>query len=414
MKKSLKILALVMALVLTFGALCCQSVFAEDINGLMSFAAEKTLNAVSEGTADAEKGKLPKKNDVILADESGQVRITEKTPLLDENGKLTKAGYCFTNMYEYDRSAIKANGSRIKEWDFYQISNGRYCLQITWADISLAGNASLGLFDMETGERWDVADIKLLTFGKYGVSADAMKPHTLSRHKKNFNLDINVTETNRTITFDGKVKGEKYTVDLTMDMFPDHESLIMALPFDRGNDKQFYFNQKVNCMPVTGTINIGDKEIIFDPSDSFCVLDWGRGVWPYHENWYWGNGSTKLEDGSIFGFEIGWGFGDMSAATENTLFYNGKAHKIGEIYLNEDKFETENWMEPWVFTSSDGRFEMTMTPVYDNITKARVLCVGNICHQVFGLWNGTVVLDDGTVLEIHDMMAFCEDSDNMW
>ena len=347
-------------------------------------------------------------------EEKEQVRITEKTPLLDENGVLTKAGYCFTNMYEYDRSKIKANGTRIKEWDFYQISNGRYCLQITVADISLAGNASVGLFDMETGERYDAANINLLTFGKYGVSPDAMKPNTYTKNKKNFNLEIDVTETKRTIKFTGKVKGEDYTVDLSMDMFPNHESLVMALPFDRGNDKQFYFNQKVNCMPVTGTVKVGDLTVEFKPEDSFCVLDWGRGVWPYHENWYWGNGSTKLEDGSIFGFEIGWGFGDMSAATENTLFYNGKAHKIGEIYLNEDKFETENWMEPWVFTSSDGRFEMTMTPFYDNITKARVLFVGNICHQVFGLWNGTVTLDDGTVLEIHDMVAFCEDSDNMW
>lgn len=47
-----------------------------------------------------------------------QVLITEKTPLLDKNGALTKPGYCFNNMYEYDRSAIKANPTRIKEWDF--------------------------------------------------------------------------------------------------------------------------------------------------------------------------------------------------------------------------------------------------------------------------------------------------------
>ena len=67
-----------------------------------------------------------------------QVLITEKTPLLDENGALTKPGYCFNNMYEYDRSAIKANPTRIKEWDFYQISNGRYCIQFTIADISLS------------------------------------------------------------------------------------------------------------------------------------------------------------------------------------------------------------------------------------------------------------------------------------
>ena len=349
-----------------------------------------------------------------FAQETEQVRITEKIPLLDENGKLTKPGYCFTNMYEYDRSAIKANPTRIKEWDFYQISNERYCLQVTMADISIGAAGSVTLFDMQTGKHYSATSLKLFSFGRFGLGHDAMTPHTLSRHKLGFDIDIAVTKTQRTIKFDGKSGLKKFTVDLSMDMFPNHESLIMALPFDRGNDKQFYYNQKVNCMPVTGTVTVGDLTVEFDPSDSFCVLDWGRGVWPYHENWYWGNGSTRLENGSIFGFEIGWGFGDMSAATENTLFYNGKAHKIGEIYLTEDKFKTKNWMDPWVFTSSDGRFEMTMTPVYDNITRARVLFVGNICHQVFGYWNGTVTLDDGTVLEIHDMYAFCEDSDNMW
>lgn len=57
---------------------------------------------------------------------------------------------------------------------------------------------------------------------------------------------------------------------------------------------------------------------------------------------------------------------------------------------------------------------MTMTPFYDNITQMRVLFIGNICHQVFGKWNGTMTLDDGTVIEIKDMVAFCENSDNMW
>ena len=74
--------------------------------------------------------------------------------------------------------------------------------------------------------------------------------------------------------------------------------------------------------------------------------------------------------------------------------------------------DLENGVQP--FTSSDGRFEMTMTPFYDNYTKSRVLFIGNICHQVFGKWTGTVTLDDGTVLDINDMVAFCEISVNMW
>ena len=56
---------------------------------------------------------------------SEQHRITRRIPLLDENGKLTEPGYCTENLYEYDRKAIKARPTRIKEWDFYQVTDGR-------------------------------------------------------------------------------------------------------------------------------------------------------------------------------------------------------------------------------------------------------------------------------------------------
>ena len=156
-----------------------------------------------------------------------------------------------------------------------------------------------------------------------------------------------------------------------------------------------------------------DGEIIkeFKKDNTFGVLDWGRGVWPYATKWHWGNGNCRLPDGHIFGFEIGWGFGDMSNATENMLFYDGVAHKIEEVYLKRDEKDV---MKPWVFTSNDGRFEMTMTPTYDNFTSSRIAIIGNICHQVFGKWNGKAILDDGTVIEVKDMLAFCEYSDYLW
>ena len=347
-----------------------------------------------------------------------QVEITEKTPLLKEDGSLTKPGYCFTNMYEYDRSAIKAGKSRIKEWDFYQVSNDKYCFQMTIADISLGGAATVGIFDFETGEELSTMILDLFTFGSYDMSADAMSPHSYTFARRKFNLNVDVTETVRTIKFEGKKGKNNIKIDLTMKMLPEHESLVMAVPFtDTCDNKHFYYNQKVNCMETTGYVQFGDNYYEFKGKEdnSYCVLDWGRGVWPYHEVWWWGNGSTTLEDGSIFGFEIGWGFGDMSAASENTLFYNGKAHKIGILTLENEKEVTKNWTgTTWKITSDDGRFEMTMEPVFDHYTFLRFLFVGNICHQVFGKWNGYVILDDGTKLEIHDMYAFLERSDNMW
>ncbi|MGN1118652.1 MAG: DUF2804 domain-containing protein, partial [Acutalibacteraceae bacterium] len=150
---------------------------------------------------------------------------------------------------------------------------------------------------------------------------------------------------------------------------------------------------------------------------TFCSLDWGRVHTPYSLVWYWGNGSTYLFDKNgekhIFGFEITWGIGDETNATETCLFYDGKAHKIGAVDV-ETFPKPDGYMKPWHFVSEDGRFDMTMTPFYDNHGDTNVIVMRMHSHQVHGKWNGTVILDDGTKLEIKDMYAFCEYVENRW
>ena len=174
---------------------------------------------------------------------------------------------------------------------------------------------------------------------------------------------------------------------------------------------------KQNCMPCSGTFRFGSEEVEFSKDDTFCCVDWGRVNAPYRLVWYWGNGSTYLYDENgekhIFGFEITWGIGDESAATETCLFYDGRAHKIGavdvEVFPKPDKY-----MNPWHFVSEDGRFDMTMTPRFDCHSDVNLLVMRMNCHQIHGRWNGTVILDDGTKLEIKDMAAFCEYCENRW
>ena len=142
----------------------------------------------------------------------------------------------------------------------------------------------------------------------------------------------------------------------------------------------------------------------------FGGLDWGRGVWTYDNIWYWGSGSGEV-DGHRFGFNIGYGFGDTSAASENVIFYDGKAHKIDDVKFNIG----ENYTESWTFTSSDGRFEMKFEPIIDrsDYTSALGIIVTNQ-HQVFGRMTGKAVLDDGTVIRIKDFLCFAEKVHNKY
>ncbi len=364
-----------------------------------------------------------------IDDGNGQNRIYNQTPVLNSDGSLTEPGYCFTNLYQYDRSAIKAGASRIKEWDFYQITNDEITVQITVADISLGGAVTVGYFNRKTGERASAMVLNLFTFGKFklgddvrGLPENDWVDHTYTKKKKNFDFELSVNEKVRTIKFDGKASGKKFTMDISLDMLPEHESHFIAVPFDKPNNKHFYYNQKTNCMVATGKVTYGDKVYEFKGKEdnSFAVLDWGRGVWPFHQVWWWGNGNTVLPDGRIFGFEIGWGFGNTEAASESTAFIDGKAYKLGYLKLENEKDIVRpldscwhNNNQIWKITSDDGSFEMTMTPEFDNYTMLRFLVVGNLCHQVFGKWSGTVKCG-GETIEIKDMTAFLERSDNMW
>ena len=184
--------------------------------------------------------------------------------------------------------------------------------------------------------------------------------------------------------------------------------MVIATPFEKAD--RFYYNQKINNMCAAGKILFGSHVYDLNKKPSFAVLDWGRGVWTYNNTWYWGSASGEL-NGELFGFNIGYGFGDTSAATENMLFYKGKVHKLEEVSFNipEDSF-----MKPWTFSSSDGRFEMDFTPVLDRHSNSNVLLIQSDQHQVFGYFSGKAVLDDGTVLKLDKFFGFAEKVYNRW
>ena len=138
-------------------------------------------------------------------------------------------------------------------------------------------------------------------------------------------------------------------------------------------------------------------------SRNYGTLDWGIGVWTYDNTWYWGSGNGTV-NGKRFGYNIGYGFGDTTAASENMIFYDGKCHKLDRI-----RFEIpEDIMQPWKYISSDGRFDMDFKPLYDNRTNLNALVIAQDAHQVFGKLSGKAVLDDGTALEIKDLTVFAE------
>ena len=349
-----------------------------------------------------------------------QNRITVETNLLDHKGNIEQPGWASRSLYKYNRNMIKAPALRIKEWDYYCILSSECGLALTAADNGYMGFFAVTLFDFNKNTETSGSVMTILPMGKLRMPASSSSGDVLV-NEKNIGMSF-VHEGNKRVLrldYPGFNRGAGITAEIVLlPPVEDYDRMVIATPFGKlGKPKRgrFYFNEKHNCLRATGTVRSGALSCEFGGDDAWAVLDWGRGVWTYRNTWYWGSASGSV-DGIPFGFNLGYGFGDTSAATENMLFYNGKAHKLDEVAFNipKDAGGNDSFMEPWTFTSSDSRFEMDFRPVIDRFDDTNVLLIRSSQHQVFGYFSGKAVLDDGTVIEIKDFLGFAEKVYNRW
>ncbi|QLY39907.1 DUF2804 domain-containing protein [Hujiaoplasma nucleasis] len=329
--------------------------------------------------------------------------VKNKQPLLDKFGRLSEPGYSTKEIFEYNPEMILASKWRIKEWDYYAVLSKNYGFSFTIADLGYLGLISVNFFDFEAKTQINKSKKVFFPFGKLKLPR-SIEDGDLIFNKKGFLLKfLNDNGERRLIVEVNRFyKRQNLRLDIVLKKKED-DHMTIATPW-KENRKAFYYNQKINCMPAVGDAYIQGKHYEFRSDRDYGVLDWGRGVWTYKNTWYWGSASGVIK-GKRFGFNIGYGFGDTSKATENMLFYDGKAHKLDLVRF---EFNPDNYMDTWYFTSNDQRFELEMKPLIDRQDKSNLIIIKNKGHQVFGLFNGYVVLDDGSKLEINNLLGFAE------
>jgi len=345
-----------------------------------------------------------------------QREITTPCPLLDNDGRITNEGWARYPYWDYRREDIKASRFRIKEWDYYMVFShrGRFGLSFTLSDLGYLGLGAICFFDFNRGYYHQVAAMTVLPLGSLGLPAAEAVSGDISFRKKQVSIKYTVTTGYRTISFScpdlRDAEGNQGISGVIVLEQPQHlERTVIATSW-KENRLAFYYNQKINCLEARGTFTIGAKIYQFDPEVDMGSLDWGRGVWTYRNTWYWASLST-VHHGKPLGLNLGYGFSDRSPASENTIFYDGRIHKLEEVTFH---FNPDNHLEPWHFTSSDNRLDLTMEPILDRRSNFDFKLIKSIQHQVFGTISGWVILDSGQRIELKDVLAMTEHVMNQW
>jgi hypothetical protein len=339
-----------------------------------------------------------------------QQEIVDASPLLDERGSLWQRGWsrqplldCNLERARFYRFARPWQRFRIKRWDYYGVTYPGGFFSATLADLGYAGQAFVYMVDLATATY--VESTITIPLGRGIALPRNSDAGTSSWKGRRAALKFEVAGDSRVVTVDwADFGGRPLRAHLAFEAAG--ESTVIVIPIGEG---RFYYNRKINCMPVRGTIATGDQTVDVDAASSSGTLDWGRGVWEYRSFWVWASASGFLGDGRRVGLNLGFGFGDTSAATENTLILDGRIHKLAGV---EFDYDPGDFMRPWTMRSE--RVDLTFTPVVERRARTNLLVIRSEVHQMFGTYSGTMTDDAGARHSVDGVVGWAEEHHAHW
>ena len=102
-----------------------------------------------------------------------QHEVTRKQDLLCKDGTIAEEGWAREPLWKYDRKRIRSNRLRIKEWDYYLITDPEkeFSFAATFSDLGFAGLFVIAFIDYRRKATSQTSAIKLFTLHRTGLAS---------------------------------------------------------------------------------------------------------------------------------------------------------------------------------------------------------------------------------------------------
>jgi hypothetical protein len=204
--------------------------------------------------------------------------------------------------------------------------------------------------------------------------------------------------------------GGDLRAELRAEPAPSQESINVTIPW---SPTRYHFTSKQPALRAAGTVRVGGKTHTMEGVDCFAALDFARGVWRYESAWNWASISGRDTLGRVVGINLGAGWTDGTAMTENGVVLDGVAHKLGESVGFE--YVSGDVTGPWrVHSREGGAVDLLVTPFYHHRLNVDLGVISSKLDQVFGRVTGTLDLPGSGTVAIEGLLAICEDQKARW
>lgn len=343
-----------------------------------------------------------------------QSEITTAGPLLDARGRLSQIGWSrqplldcnLENARFYRLRALQR--FRLKRWDYYALFTRTRFFSATLADLGYAGQIFAYTVDLTSGDYHEETLTRPLARGIHLPRNSTEGVGTFDNGRVRLTFRATPEERSWSMAWPSFEGSKGFSAEVTFHLPAQHESMNIVIPIGQ---RRFYYNRKVNCMPAQGWVQYGDQRFELRPDESLGSLDWGRGVWEYRSLWVWASASGFLPDSRTVGLNLGGGFGDTSAATENALVLDGRVHKLAAVDI---RYDAGDFMRPWRMVSPDDRLDLEFVPFKERLARTSLGVIASEVHQMFGRYHGTAVSDLGERIQIDGLVGFAEEHRARW
>jgi hypothetical protein len=343
-----------------------------------------------------------------------QRELSTPSPLLDKHGNLVQVGWARQPLLDcnlQDASFYRIRplqAFRFKRWDYYGLTTPDFFFSATLAHLGYAGLVFAYTLDFRTGDLHEETLLVPLGRGIHLPRNSDQGDCSFDNGQVRVHIGLEENKRNLHLRWPAFDQGQGLEAEIVLHQAPEHESMVIVTPIGK---RRFYYNRKANCLPATGWVRRGDQRTELDPANCLGNFDWGRGVWEYRSFWVWASASGYLPDGRSLGLNMGYGFGDASAATENAVILDGRVHKLGTVNFDYDPSE---FMRPWKMVSPDRRLKLELMPFKERVAQSNLMLITSEVHQMFGHYQGRLEMDDGEAIEVRDIVGFAEEHHAKW
>lgn len=331
--------------------------------------------------------------------------ITAPVRLCGPSGELNPDAEGWSR-HPYHIDNMRGRPLRKKRWEYWCVTGEKFCFSVTIAHVDYFGFCTAYLLEYETGEFAETT----------GVRVFPRTPRMPAREAENVccrrrSLACSVEKGAEEVRIRAEAPrfgGKPMKADIQIGRPQAHETLNVLVPWDR---RTFQFTSKQQCLPATGTVVWGGRELVFEAGTSFACLDYGRGIWPYRTNWNWA-AFSGVSGEDVIGVNLGAQWTGGTGMTENGIVVNGRLHKVFDDVQVD--YDSNDFMRPWRLRTVDtGEIDLELTPFYDRYSAMNLLLLRAATHQCFGRFRG-VLRPGGQEIPVDNVVGWAEDVRMRW